>query len=182
VVLADVPASFLHRKPAQKLKLQLQTLCRTRPGRGAGLHQARRAANRPGSRPEPELSAALLGPTRQGWEGSRWSFQGGRGNDHRFAGDDRFASRRDARPRPSEQATKQAPERAGRSLAPLRDALQFVRQSGRRPPFAPTDHRLPSGNPAGLTEMAKRRAGRLACPFFGWQFAGRGKRDALPYV
>ena len=69
-----------------------------------------------------------------------------------------------------------------RPLAPLRGALRFVRQSGGRPPFAPTDHRLPSGNPLGLAEMAKRRAVRLACPFFGWQFAGRGRRDALPYV
>ena len=27
----------------------------------------------------------------------------------------------------------------------------------------------------------QRRAVRLACPFFGWQSAGRGRRDALPY-
>ena len=37
---------------------------------------------------------------------------------------------------------------------------------------------VPGGNDV---HKPQRRAVRLASPFFGWQSAGRGRRDALPY-
>ena len=95
------PARSASRSDSPIIAMRLQPMETSWPGTVAS-RQRRLTARRLGEccpilvLPAPRSNPAGL------VEGSRWSFHGGGGNDHRFSGDDPFASRRDAKTSPSE--------------------------------------------------------------------------------